>query len=196
MKAGTTMLQRSRRSLALFLALGCSGFAAAIGSTYLLRQARFEQSQSFTQLNEIQGKLAQARDERQESMRMLTLYQDIAAHGFIGNERRLDWVEQIRKIRTQRKLLDVQYELAPQQSIGGKAGIEIFASNMKLQMQLLHEEDLLNFIGDLRGAVPAYLRIRSCNIERLEPAANTVAQLKAECSIDWITYRIRSARAS
>jgi hypothetical protein len=196
MKAHTTLLQLSRRNLALFLALVCSGFVAVIASSYLLRQAQHEQRQALAQFYEIQGKLAQAGDERQESLRMLTRYQEFNSHGYIGSERRLDWVEQIRKIKTKRKLLDIRYELAPQQSIGGKGGSEIFASNMKLHMQLLHEGDLLNFIDDLRSAVPAYLRIRGCNIERIEPVASSVAQLSAECSIDWITYRVGTGSKS
>ena len=69
---------------------------------------------------------------------------------------------------------------------------ELMSSAMKLQMRLLHEEDLLNFLADLRDSVSAYLRIRRCDLDRLPRSGNmpvTSAELKAECLIDWLTLR-------
>lgn len=138
--------------------------------------------------------LKHVRDEQQDHLRRLEIYREIAARGYVGEERRHEWVERIRSIKEQRKLLDIRYELSRPQVIVDKPGNEIVISNMKLQIQLLHEEDLLNFIDDLRHSVPAYLRLRSCDVQRLvasESAEPTIAQLKAECSIDWITWRTR-----
>jgi hypothetical protein len=67
------------------------------------------------------------------------------------------------------------------------------SSSMKVQMQLLHEDDLLGFLADLRTGVRALLVVRRCDVERLAPQAGsdraTRAQLKADCEIDWITLR-------
>lgn len=194
MKTMSIILQRSRWNLTLLLAFVGAGTAMAVISSYCLQDARHENRLAVGQHRETQEKLAHVRDEQQAILRKLSIYRDIAARGYVGEERRRDWIEQIRKIKAKRKLIDIRYELAMPQpdSNVGKAGIELIASNMKLHMQLLHEEDLLNFLDDLRHSAPAYLRIRSCNVERLSAIENSAAQLKAECSIDWVTWRVRS----
>jgi hypothetical protein len=64
---------------------------------------------------------------------------------------------------------------------------------MRLQLQLLHEGELLTFLAELRDAVQAMVQVRSCAIERIAPGntgqGNNNAQLKAECTLEWITLR-------
>ena len=68
---------------------------------------------------------------------------------------------------------------------------------MQMRMKLLHEEDLLNFLADLRASAQAYLRVRRCDVERLPKAAGESRgippQLGADCTIDWITIREKKA---
>ena len=42
-------------------------------------------------------------------------------------------------------------------------------SSVKITMQLLHEEDLLNFIDDLSRRAKPYLSVRSCDVTREDP---------------------------
>jgi hypothetical protein len=65
------------------------------------------------------------------------------------------------------------------------------SSTMNLQMPLLHENDLLGFLADLRRNVHAHLMVRDCAIERGAQAQErcVAAQLRAVCTIDWITLR-------
>jgi hypothetical protein len=69
---------------------------------------------------------------------------------------------------------------------------------MTVQLRLLHEEDLLRFLDDLRRQARALIRIDSCNVSRLargiDPTSGTSAQLQAECKIDWITLRAAENR--
>ena len=86
----------------------------------------------------------------------------------------------------------VDANLLPDGAIGG--GHEFMSSSMKLQMQLLHEDDLLGFIADLRSRVRALIVVRQCSVERIArgPAATergVQPQLKADCELDWITLR-------
>ena len=188
------IIQRSRWNLAVLLLLSGAGVAAVMITSNSLKSARLENQQAKLHLKDAGEMLKHVRDEQQDHLRRLEIYREIAARGYVGEERRHEWVERIRSIKEQRKLLDIRYELSRPQVIMDKPGNEIVISNMKLQMQLLHEEDLLNFLDDLRHSVPAYLRLRSCDVERLvasESAGPTIAQLKAECSIDWITWRTK-----
>jgi len=184
------VLRHIRWNLLLFLLLALLGAAAVYASRNMYAVAQKSNKQALDKRNEIQAKLANARNEEQELREKFFRYENILARGYIGIERRLDWVEQIRKVKTTRRLLEVQYELAPQQVLDGKnaSGYDFMVSNMKLQMPLLHEEDLLNFLADLRNNFRAYIRLNSCNVVR-QPKVGSSAQLMAECSIDWITLR-------
>lgn len=194
-------LKKIQWSLAVLLI--CVALAAAIifGARFADQSVRAEERKTSAARSEIRDKLARARDEEQEIRAKITRYQDIVARGYINPEQRLDWIDRIAQIRATRKLIDVQYELAPQKPMdaallpeGAKGGgYEFMSSSMKLQMQLLHENDLLGFLSDLRSGVRAMVVVRRCDVERLapQPASDraTRAQLKADCDIDMVTLR-------
>jgi hypothetical protein len=153
---------------------------------------------------DIQAKLAQARDEQQELTEKLNRFQAIKARGYIGPERRLDWIDAIARIKAARRIFKLDYEFAPQRPAdpsilpGGAAagGFEIMSSQMRLHMQLLHEGELLAFLSDLttelRSSVEALVLVRSCTTERLAPGSTdrgSKAQLKADCTLEWITLK-------
>lgn len=160
-----------------------------------------ELRQALTQQADVQAKLARAKDEEQELLSKIGRYQEIEQRGHFAPEQRLDWVEHIQRIKQERRLFEIQYELSPQKPLdqavlpaGATAGnFEFLFSPMQVRMQLLHEEDLLHFIGDLQRSVKAYLRHRACTVERIPRGSerNTQAQLNATCSLDWVTLRER-----
>jgi hypothetical protein len=143
---------------------------------------------------ETQARLARARDEAQELRDKIARYGQIETRGLIGEEHRLEWLERIQSIKSARKLIDVQYELQPQQPIdasllSGSAGdLEFMSSSMQLHLLLLHEADLLDFIADLNASVDAFVRVRQCNVKRI-PGEARMAQLRADCTLEWITLR-------
>ncbi|MCO5097723.1 MAG: hypothetical protein R3E40_01515 [Rhodocyclaceae bacterium] len=151
---------------------------------------------------ESQEKLARARDEELEIKKKIARFNELSNRGIFGEELRLDWIELIRRIKEARKLIDVRYEIAPQQVLDagilpGSSGSYVYlTSTMQLRMKLLHEEDLLNFLSDLRASAHAYIRVRRCDVERLPRASDSNGippQLGADCTIDWITVREKKA---
>lgn len=160
-----------------------------------------ELRQATARQGEVQAKLARAKDEEQELLTKIERFKQLEKNGYFQAEQRLDWVEQINRIKTERRLYEIQYELSPQRPLDVTAlpagavagGYEFMTSPMQLRMQLLHEEDLFNLVGDLQRGSRAYLRHRSCVIDRIprgsERGAN--AQLNALCTFDWITVRER-----
>jgi hypothetical protein len=98
------------------------------------------------------------------------------------------------RIRTQRELLDLRYRVDKQRriaTVAGKPGnVDFYASSMKVDLALLHEEDFLRFLADLRNSGNAYYAPRRCSILRTGQAATGTAimpRLRAECDIDLIT---------
>ena len=61
------------------------------------------------------------------------------------------------------------YEFAPQHALDkAPAGVlGLYASTMKLQVRLLHEEDLTRLLGDLRRQARALIQVRRCVVARL-----------------------------
>jgi hypothetical protein len=148
----------------------------------------------------IQGKLARASLEEQELRDKIGRFEALKARGYIGPEQRLDWIETIARIKRARRILKLDYDFAPQRPVdasllpGGPSagGFQVMSSQMHLQLQLLHEDELLAFLAELRDAVQALVQVRSCTIERLAPDdtdRGSKAQLRAECTLEWITLK-------
>ena len=141
---------------------------------------------------ETSAKLARVHDDEREIRAKITRYQELVRQERIAPEKRLEWVETLRRIKETRRLLGLEYEIAPQRPLDEKAGAaggyEFRASQMKLEMPLLHENDLLGLLDDLAAQVHALISVKNCKIERSADASQVNgAQLKAQCEIDWVT---------
>ena len=63
---------------------------------------------------------------------------------------------------------------------------------MRLQLRLLHEEDLLNVLARIQKNAKALVIVRSCKLAPLSRQADgreAMAQLGAECEMQWLTVR-------
>ena len=200
MKTAIQDFARLRWNLVLFVVLVLLGAGAVFASLRFSAQEGMANKQALAQRDDIQTHLSRVNEEAAEIRQKIGRYEEIAVRGYLGREHRLEWVERIAQVKNARRLIDLQYELSPQKPVemsvlpGGSlaGGYEFMASTMKLKMQLLHEEDLLGFLADLNGSVQAFLHVERCNVERggkIGAERGVAAQLKADCTIDWITLR-------
>ncbi|MBI4999042.1 MAG: hypothetical protein HZA64_04550 [Rhodocyclales bacterium] len=199
MNISTNDFVRIRWGLAFLLLSLVLAFAMTTTARKLVEKAQMEQRQLEIQQREIRTRLSRAPEEERELRNKIALFLQLQERGVIGQEERLNWVEQISRITAARRLFDIQYEIAPQKPLsesllpgGAAAGdYEFMSSTMSLQMPLLHEDDLLGFLADLQRNVHAHLLVRDCAIERLAQGQErgVAAQLRAVCTIDWITLR-------
>jgi len=146
-------------------------------------------------------RLARIAEEEREVREKIDVYQRLKALNILGEERRLEWADAITRIRTQRELLDMRYMVERQRlltTIPGKPGnVDFYASTMKVDLQLLHEEDLLRFLDDLRQSGNAFYAVKKCGITRTGQTiggATMAPRLRADCDIDLITIIDRSAK--
>jgi hypothetical protein len=183
-------------------ALIAGGVGAVLLTQQLVRKAAGDQQAVATERQTAQDKLARATDEEREIRERLVDYRKLLDRGVIGDEQRLDWVERIGEIKTARKLFDVRYSIDAQRAVeypGVAAGgdVEFLASSMKLDMSLLHEEDLFRFLDDLRRAISAHVVVRSCTLQRSDRPTTErglAPRLQATCDIDLVTIRDRKMR--
>jgi len=200
MKLDAKDLKRLQWAIAFLVIMAVVGGISVWTALQLKGGAEKTHREATAARKDIQTKLARARDEEQELRDKIVRFQALKDRGYIGPEQRLDWVEAIARIKTARRISKLDFEFAPQRTVdasilpGGASagGFDIMASQMRLQIQVLHEGELLAFLADLRNTVQALLQVRSCAIERIAlngtQRANN-AQLKAECKLEWITLR-------
>jgi hypothetical protein len=146
-------------------------------------------------------RLARIAEEEREVKEKLDVYKQLKRLSILGEERRLEWADAISRIRTQRELLDLTYRVDRQRllkSVPGKPdNIDFNASTMRVQLALLHEEDLLRFLADLRASGNAYYAVKNCGVRRTGQASTGTTitpRLRANCEIDLITVIDRGAK--
>ena len=146
-------------------------------------------------------RLARIAEEEREVKANLALYQQLKQLNVLGPERRLEWADAIARIRAQRELLDLRYRVERQKLLsavpGKPANVEFYASSMRVDLALLHEEDLLRFLADLRASGNAYYAVKRCSLERTGQAVTgtlIAPRLRADCQIDLITVIDRAAK--
>ena len=202
MKLSPADFPNLRLSLLAALAMTLIGVAVGYAAFHWDQASQRDRAAAQAERNEIDGKLKRVSSEQSEIKEKSERFNALQARGVIGEEQRLEWVELLKDIRDRQRLLDLQYEFAPQRALDAKpgtapdvkpdGGFGFFASTMKVQIKLLHEEDLTRFLADLRQQAHALIQIKSCNVSRLPHNANDSglsAQLLADCQIDWVTVR-------
>lgn len=155
-----------------------------------------------TEGTQARERLMRIAEEEREVKEKLEVYVRLKRLGIIGEERRLEWADAMTRIRTQRELPDLRYRVERQRqisSVAGKpAGVDFFASAMKVSLALLHEGDLLAFLQDLRVSGNAFYAVKNCSVSRtgLAPTgAGLAPRLRADCEIDLITIMDRAAKS-
>lgn len=202
MKLSPADFPNLRLSLLAALAMVLAGAGTSYAAFHWVQASQRDRAAAQAERNEIDGKLRRVSSEQSEIKEKSERFNALQARGVIGDEQRLEWVELLKDIRDRQRLLDLQYEFAPQREISTKsdaksdgkpdAGFGFFASTMKVQIKLLHEEDLTRFLAELREQARALIQIKSCTVSRLPQEVNDSslsAQLLADCQIDWVTVR-------
>jgi hypothetical protein len=194
------------RKLALPALIGLALLAAGGGliwtATQSFRAAQGELSAAQAERAQNGQRLSRIAEEEREVKEKLEVYQNLKRLNIIGEERRLEWADAMNRIRTQRELLDLRYRVERQKLLvslpGNPGSVDFFASTMRVDLALLHEDDLIRFLADLRNSGNAYYSMKRCAIARTGQAAATgttiAPRLRADCEIDLITVLDRAAK--
>ena len=164
-----------------------AGFWSNLGAG----KARVERDAAAARKAQTEQRLSQVRTEEQEIKERTQLFQQMEQAGVTGPEKRLDWTELLRDLQRQLRLPGMTYEFGPQLPLetGPAAGYAYHSSQLKIQLRLLHEEDLLNFIARLQREAKAMVLVRNCKVSRLAGNPPDGAQLIADCAMEWVTLR-------
>ena len=182
-------------TLAMFIVAGLLTWGSQLDSG----QAEHERNAATTARNQIELRLRQVRTEEQEIKERTQLLQQLQNSGVTGEERRLDWMEMLRDIQRDLRIPGMNYEFGAQTTLdkGDDTTYAWFSSPMRLQLRLLHEEDLLNFLARIQKDAQAMVIVRGCKLSPLPRQAESreaMAQLGAECELQWLTARHASEK--
>lgn len=179
------------------------GVASIAGSNYLNGLMRHNKFADQKRLTEIRAKLERVREEEQQIRRYHAKYQELAAQGIIGGENRLALIENIARIKEQRKLFGFDYQIAAQQPVQTHAALSqgesesefgLYGSQMKFSLAVLHEEDWLTALDDLKEYNSGVSLLRECTVTRTGKDDANIAspKLKAECLMIWLSLKPKS----
>lgn len=168
------------------------GIASIAGSIYLKNLMRHNKLGDQQRLAEIRIKLDRVREEEQQIRRYHAKYQELIEQGIVGRENRLALIESIARIKAGRRLFEFGYQIAAQQPVQTDAALSqgefgLHGSQMKLNLDVLHEEDWLNALNDLKEKNRSIGLLRECTVARTGNDAGP--NLKAECAMVWLSLR-------
>ena len=136
--------------------------------------------------------------EKDTIVEYLPKYQALISKGFVGEERRIEWVDNLRAQHKNHKLFGIKYNIGQQEKYtptfaSNLGGFTLHRSTMRLELDMLHEGDLLQLTESLNANNTASFILRDCEIVRLNaggPLSNQlIANLNAQCELDWLTLR-------
>lgn len=176
--------------IAIIFAIGMVSYAQTYSEE--LEQKRQQQE---LQLMQARSRLQSSGQERESIIQYLPIYQRLIQQGFIGEERRIEWVDALRNIHQRERLFGIRYSIGAQAPyslgyIANPAPFSLYRSVMTLELPMLHEGDILLLLDQLRQVQTAAFLPRDCVITRnanLTVPLSLTPTLNATCELDWLS---------
>ena len=191
-------MTRAQSTLTLPLLVLTGVLMVAVGAVKFTKDkaeaAQQKLSAQQTQLRDAQTRVQKSGAEKELIVRYLPGYRQLTASGFVGEERRINWLDALRVVNQTGDLFGVDYDISPRRpyplaSTLAPGQLNVMQSMMKLRFQLLHEEDLPRFFELLSKQNAGLFMVDQCTIRRTASTATLRFQpyLAAECQLSWIT---------
>jgi hypothetical protein len=177
--------------------------AALIISTLIYSTTDARKTNAEQMLQKQQNVLNQARQryqtsgtERENIIQYLPSFQHLVKQGFIGEEQRAHWMDDLHNLNIYYKLFGISYDIAPQQDYKPAYPLDtgkfiLRRSVIKLSFSMLHELDLLTLLNALAVDESPRLMFRDCAITRVSGGGKGkfLPNLASVCEIDWFTLK-------
>lgn len=192
------------RRLSGSLALAAGAVAVLVVTVHLADGWLAERERAFDRarrdLSQAARQYRNASDDQAVYREYATRFREMRERGWIGEERRLTWIEALRSINEDLKLPVLRYEIgrrvpARLEAMPGGDRLQLFRTPVRLEIGALHEYDVVELLRrfDADGAgLPA---LSHCRFERngpvrLDPRA---ANVRADCALDWYALELDTA---
>ncbi len=128
-----------------------------------------------------------------------TQFNAYQASGLVGKERRLSWIESLDAVNARLRLPRLSYNLEPQEEFRRPGFtplrfVSVKSSPMQVNMEMLHEGDVISLIDGLEKEISNLFTVDSCSL-RLKGQAGKLfdtrkPNLIGECVIRWISIDV------
>ena len=181
---------------AFLLSIALSGALVFLSEGYLASSMNKRQAAQ-KQLADARSQLLAAQSDQENMSAYALEYNALLAQKIVGNEQRLDWLEGLEKLRQQGTVLDFKYTIAPQQGYTPAPSLDagnfqLSRSPMTMQIDLLHEEQLLKLLANMKQQMKGWFMLDGCTLSRTG-GSDDLMPLKAECNGGWFTMKDKSA---
>lgn len=176
--------------MAFVLAIGGGGYMA----TWLVtKQIRQNLSAAEANRQEVENKIREIEQAKETTNSYLDRYRELKRKGVVGEEDRLKLLTVFDGLRKQYDLYPLKIDIEPQQPLqpdpeqSGETeeNATIRVSPVLVNLDLLHEEDLLRLLAGLNNSAMGKITVESCVITRNEGA---LPELSAVCRLLWWNF--------
>lgn len=124
-------------------------------------------------------------------------YKELHNNAFIGEERRLSWIESMKKANEEIKLPKFNYTIHAQEEYirpGLKQTKKVKAASSKMDIYLgvLHEEDVFKVFELLDANVQSYFNVESCDFYKgkISELKVDAENLSVHCVLNWVHLKV------
>jgi len=159
-RADLPLLKWSLLAITLSLLIGS---AAIWLSAKYIDHALAERQQAQRQLLDARKQFSDAQSDLANMSIYSHEFSSLVAYKIIGGEQRLDWMEELAKLHQLHYVVDFKYTIAPQQPYLPNPALdsgnfELKLSGLNLQLDVLHEMQLIRFLDALRSNIKVHYR--------------------------------------
>ena len=186
-----------RNPLLVLLALLLISAAAIYWTEQITESARRQLAQQEVRLREARIRLQKSGDEKDIIVRYRDAFRALERAGFVGDEKRINWLDGLRLTNRQADLFGVDYQIGAQKRYQYAAALDpgnlkLFESVMRLRFRLLHEEDLVRFFNLLARQNVGIFHLDQCKVSRIDNRGVIRYQpnLSVDCELSWLTAKV------
>lgn len=183
--------------ITLVASLVASGVLVGSGYYFQKRMA-LDYNRNNAQFQNISQRYLAVDEEEKLIKQFFPRFIELHKGGVIGHEQRLNWIEVLRESGEEIRLPSLTYEIRSQgpylpEFTVSLGRYQLYSSEMTLNMQLLHEGDMISLFEFLDKKAAGAFTVSSCRFARLgqaidmDPAHGNVV---TRCDLNWFTINL------
>ncbi len=188
-----------KKPVLVFSALLLLSVSLFSGSFYY-KQVQLDKERAIkSQVRSARANIANIAEDKELINTYQSMYSGLIDRGFLSEESRLSWVEQLELTAARLELPDLHYQIDSQSELNQElystpGGVTLFKSQLTFQTSLLHEGDLLELIADLQALPSGLLVVEHCELSRRNKTVNNSEKgnklnfkFHTLCDVSWYT---------
>lgn len=186
-----------RGALIIFLISLLIGISLVVGSWYFKEEMLSNYNKNQWQFQAVSRQYLAVDEEERLIREYFSKFLMLFERGILGREQRLNWIETLSASGDRIELPSLRYAISSLNTYSpdfpiNSGNFKLYASNMKLNLNLLHEGDLIRLLSDLdRHALGTY-SVSKCQFNRTTEEIQknaTKGNISTECELQWFNIK-------